>query len=172
MRNTESFYIGGLWLAPLSEARCEVFDPSTEQPFARIALANSADVDHAVAAAKAAFPAWSVATLLGSRWNGSSKDLEWAVANRFILEIGNLMILLVTASPDLMANADATCSCTSPDLTTSEPDEVGERRAHLHIGWLELSRILLRRPVPIPGEQRWIHTADPHSLTVIGLLRR
>jgi hypothetical protein len=121
MRSTESFYIGGLWVAPLSEARCEVFDPSSEHPFARIALANSAEVDRAVAAAKAAFPAWSVATLFRSRWSGSSKDLEWVVANRFILEIDNLMISLVTASPDLMANADTTCSCTSPDLTTSEP---------------------------------------------------
>ena len=43
--------IGGQWL--------EVFDPATGSVFAHVADGNSADVDAAVAAAQAAFPAWS-----------------------------------------------------------------------------------------------------------------
>ena len=59
MAHELQFYIDGNWVAPL-EGRClDVIDPSTEEPFAQIALGGGRDVDRAVAAAKAAFPAFA-----------------------------------------------------------------------------------------------------------------
>lgn len=58
----QQFYIDGQWVEPSSSARREVINPATEAPAGVIAMGASADVDRAVAAAKAAFPAFSVTT--------------------------------------------------------------------------------------------------------------
>ncbi len=55
MSRHEQFYIGGRWVAPLRLETLDVIDPSTEQPFTRIAVGSAADVDRAVVAARAAF---------------------------------------------------------------------------------------------------------------------
>ena len=60
MIEKRSFYINGAWVAPAAPRDCLVIDPSTEDPCALISLGGQADTDAAVAAAKAAFPAWSV----------------------------------------------------------------------------------------------------------------
>ncbi len=62
MAHELEFYIDGSWVAPLGTATLDVIDPSTEEPFTRIALGDRRDVDRAVAAAKAAFPAFSQTT--------------------------------------------------------------------------------------------------------------
>lgn len=54
-----NFYIDGAWVAPSTAHDVEVIDPSTEEPCAVISFGSQADTDAAVAAAKAAFPAWS-----------------------------------------------------------------------------------------------------------------
>ena len=53
------FYINGQWVAPAKARDCAVIDPSTEDACAVISLGDQADTDAAVAAAKAAFPAWA-----------------------------------------------------------------------------------------------------------------
>ena len=53
------FYINGEWVDPATPATLDVINPATEEPCAKISMGASADVDAAVAAAKAAFPAWS-----------------------------------------------------------------------------------------------------------------
>lgn len=53
------FYINGRWTAPLAPNDHAVIDPSTEDTCAIISLGSAADTDAAVAAAKAAFPAWA-----------------------------------------------------------------------------------------------------------------
>ena len=55
-----NFYINGKWVAPAEANDLEVIDPSTEEVAAVISLGGQADTDAAVAAAKAAFPAWSM----------------------------------------------------------------------------------------------------------------
>lgn len=55
----QQFYIGGQWLAPSGSARLDVINPATEEAVASIAAGGPADVDRAVAAARAAFPAFS-----------------------------------------------------------------------------------------------------------------
>lgn len=58
------FFIGGQWVAPLSGTCVAVADPATEEVFGRAMLAGTADADRAVAAALAAFPAWSVSPVV------------------------------------------------------------------------------------------------------------
>ena len=55
----QQFYIDGAWVAPAVAALLEVIDPSTEEAFTRIAVGCAADVDRAVAAARAAFPSFA-----------------------------------------------------------------------------------------------------------------
>lgn len=59
LADKRKFYIDGKWVAPAVPRDLEVIDPSTEEPVAVISLGDQADTDAAVAAAKAAFPAWS-----------------------------------------------------------------------------------------------------------------
>ncbi|MBO1328142.1 aldehyde dehydrogenase family protein [Acetobacter suratthaniensis] len=56
------FYINGQWCAPAGSERLDVINPATETPCATIAMGNAQDVDKAVAAARAAFPAWSASS--------------------------------------------------------------------------------------------------------------
>ena len=56
------FFIDGKWTAPVVPAALDVIDPSTEEAYTQISVGSKADVDKAVAAAKAAFPAFSQTT--------------------------------------------------------------------------------------------------------------
>ncbi len=62
MPDATKFYIGGAWVDPISTDWREVIDPATGKPGTRVALAGAADVDRAVAAARAAFPAYAATT--------------------------------------------------------------------------------------------------------------
>ncbi len=58
MLDKRDFYINGHWVASQGGTDHQVINPSTEEPCAVIALGSEADANAAVAAAKAAFPAW------------------------------------------------------------------------------------------------------------------
>ena len=62
MIEKRQFYIGGAWTDPAQGTEHHVIDPSTEEPCAVISLGGQADTDAAVAAARAAFPAWMATT--------------------------------------------------------------------------------------------------------------
>ena len=59
MIEKRAFYINGAWVQPAKARDCQVINPSTEEPCAVISLGDAADTNAAVAAAKAAFPAWA-----------------------------------------------------------------------------------------------------------------
>ncbi len=59
MHNYKKFYINGEWVAPKGTGTIQVIDPTTEQPCGSVPSGDAADVDAAVAAARAAFPAWA-----------------------------------------------------------------------------------------------------------------
>ncbi|WP_425066102.1 aldehyde dehydrogenase family protein [Reyranella sp.] len=59
MQHARHFYIDGEWVDPIKPALLDVIDPSTEEAYVQISVGSAADVDRAVAAAKAAFPAFS-----------------------------------------------------------------------------------------------------------------
>ncbi|WP_334174368.1 aldehyde dehydrogenase family protein [Pseudoxanthobacter sp.] len=85
----KKFYIDGAWVDPVSPAFLPVIDPATEEPFVEIAIGGKADVDRAVAAAKAAFatfqfstPAERLAILkrLLAEYNARFEDIARAVS--------------------------------------------------------------------------------------------
>ncbi|RWN02860.1 MAG: aldehyde dehydrogenase family protein [Mesorhizobium sp.] len=59
MSNHLNFFIDGKWVAPVVPVTLDVIDPSTEEAYTKISVGSKADVDRAVAAAKAAFLAFS-----------------------------------------------------------------------------------------------------------------
>ncbi len=62
MNNHLHFFIDGNWVNPAVPATLDVIDPSTEEAYTRISVGSKADVDRAVAAARAAFPSFSRTT--------------------------------------------------------------------------------------------------------------
>lgn len=59
MRDYTKFYINGSWVEPLETNTLGVENPATLEQCATISIGNNADVDNAVAAAKAAFETFS-----------------------------------------------------------------------------------------------------------------
>ena len=55
----DAFYIDGKWVAPSGSETIDVIDSANESVFATIPAGTSKDVDKAVRAAAAAFPAWA-----------------------------------------------------------------------------------------------------------------
>ena len=51
-------YIGGEWIESESQKYTTIYDPSTGKPIAQVPQCTAAEVEKAIAAAKAAFPAW------------------------------------------------------------------------------------------------------------------
>jgi aldehyde dehydrogenase (NAD+) len=62
MYEFRQFYVAGDWVDPEVPNDCDVINPATEAPVGVISLGSAADVDQAVLAAKAAFPAYSATT--------------------------------------------------------------------------------------------------------------
>ncbi|MCO4891547.1 aldehyde dehydrogenase family protein [Cupriavidus sp. WGtm5] len=61
MHIVDKFYIHGKWVQPAEGAtQADIIDPATEAVAGRLAMGTAADVDRAVAAAREAFPAWSL----------------------------------------------------------------------------------------------------------------
>jgi aldehyde dehydrogenase (NAD+) len=62
MVNSVKFYVDGSWVDPVQPKTLDVVNPATEEPVAKVSLGSAADVDRAVKAARAAFPAYSRTT--------------------------------------------------------------------------------------------------------------
>ncbi|MGW6689483.1 aldehyde dehydrogenase family protein [Streptomyces sp. NPDC054961] len=59
MKAHDGMYIGGAWRAAVGRGHIEVVNPADEQPIASVPAGTDEDVDAAVRAARAAFPAWA-----------------------------------------------------------------------------------------------------------------
>jgi len=59
MEHARQFFINGTWVDPSGTNTLPVVNPATEEVIATIAMGGPADVDAAVAAARAAFESWS-----------------------------------------------------------------------------------------------------------------
>lgn len=62
MSNHLKFYIDGAWVDPIVPATLDVINPANEEAYTKISVGSSADVNRAVAAAKAAFPSFAKTT--------------------------------------------------------------------------------------------------------------
>jgi aldehyde dehydrogenase (NAD+) len=54
-KHNDSFFIGGEWMRPSSDAKIQVICPTTEEVYVSVAEAQEADINRAVAAARQAF---------------------------------------------------------------------------------------------------------------------
>lgn len=59
MQQLDKFYINGAWVTPSAQRKQQIINPATEQVVGEVALGGQADVDQAVAAARAAFADWA-----------------------------------------------------------------------------------------------------------------
>ncbi|MBZ8118494.1 aldehyde dehydrogenase family protein [Roseovarius sp. LXJ103] len=93
MIEKRQFYINGAWVNPLAGTDHNVINPSNEEACAIISLGGQADTDAAVAAAKAAFPAWmatpvadriALAEKLMAAYEARAEDMAQAIS----LEMG------------------------------------------------------------------------------------
>ncbi|MBW8486368.1 aldehyde dehydrogenase family protein [Actinomadura parmotrematis] len=100
MREYLKFYIGGRWEDPASAATFDVVNPATEEVAGRVALGSAADVDRAVAAARAAFPSWSAST------REERLDLLRAVLDAYQKRAGDLAAAVTEemGAPSSLAN--------------------------------------------------------------------
>jgi acyl-CoA reductase-like NAD-dependent aldehyde dehydrogenase len=62
-----SLYINGTWTPSASDTALDVVNPATEEVIDSVPVGDPADVDRAVAAARAAFPAWSALSVAERR---------------------------------------------------------------------------------------------------------
>ena len=102
MQDASKHYINGQWVASIDGREIAVENPSTEEKIATITLGGVADADAAVAAAKAAFPAWAatdpldrIAALerLMEVYKGQAEDMAQAIS----FEMGAPIALARTA---------------------------------------------------------------------------
>ena len=102
MQDAIRHYINGGWVASIDGREMAVENPSTEEKIATISLGGAADADAAVAAAKAAFPAWAatdpldrIAALerLMEVYKGQAEDMAQAISS----EMGAPITLAKTA---------------------------------------------------------------------------
>ena len=111
MHKSTDFYINGQWVAPSTRNDFDVINPSTEEVCATISLGGQADVDAAVAAARAAFDAYAY----------SSKDDRLSLLRK-VLEVYN-------ARADDMAEAISTEMGAPIDMARSS--QVGAGSWHI-----------------------------------------
>lgn len=62
MRHIEQIFINGEFVTPHGTERFDLYNPATAQVFGQVRLADEHDAERAIAAAKAAFPAWAKTT--------------------------------------------------------------------------------------------------------------
>ena len=143
MNNNLRFYIGGAWVEPLSRATLEVINPATEAAFATIAMGNAEDTGRAIAAARAAFPAYS----------NSTKAERLALLRR-ILEVYN------TRAEDL---AQVVSDEMGAPIQFSRDAQVAAGRAHLESTIAALENFVFE-------EQRGTTRVIREGIGVVGLI--
>jgi aldehyde dehydrogenase (NAD+) len=62
MSHNLKFYIDGAWVDPATPHTIDVINPATEEAYVKISSGSAADVDRAVAAARKAFPKWTLSS--------------------------------------------------------------------------------------------------------------
>ena len=90
----DSVFVGGRWEPPSGSDRLTIVNPTTERELAAVPAGTAADSDRGVAAARAAFPAWSAtppaerAALLGRLADGLAARAE-GIATLIATEVGS-----------------------------------------------------------------------------------
>jgi aldehyde dehydrogenase (NAD+) len=141
MEHARQFYIGGQWVAPLTNETIAVINPATEQPITSIAMGAEQDVDAAVAAARAAFESFSV-TSKGERLELLDRII--AVYSRRLEELADIISQEMGAPLSLARAAQAVAGLA----------HIGTARAVLADFEFERpmgSTLLVREPIGVCG---------------------
>ncbi|HEX6756171.1 MAG TPA: aldehyde dehydrogenase family protein [Mycobacteriales bacterium] len=104
--HTGSVLVGGEWVRPSSDGTIPVINPYTEGELARVPAGTAADADAAVAAARAAFPAWAATTpaeraALLARVAEELRARQKATAELISAEVGSPLRLSTTVQTGL-----------------------------------------------------------------------
>ncbi|TDE35184.1 aldehyde dehydrogenase family protein [Actinomadura sp. 6K520] len=96
VRDRDALYIDGAWTSPLGAGVIAVENPATEETLATVPEGTAEDVDRAVRAARAAFPAWSATSWQERseflrRLHGALAGREEAIARTIASEVGTPM---------------------------------------------------------------------------------
>ena len=142
MQNLTKFFIGGRWVEPLSSATLPVMNPATEAQIGTVAMGNAADVDRAVAAAKAAFEGFSATSKL------VRLDLLYrlkAVTERRFEDLAQAMRMEMGAPITMARAAQADAAIGHLQGFIDALEELEERKV------LASGDILLREPIGVCG---------------------
>jgi malonate-semialdehyde dehydrogenase (acetylating)/methylmalonate-semialdehyde dehydrogenase len=120
-------YVGGNFVAPTGRPFLDVYDPSSGNVISKVPLSESAEVDAAVTAARAAFPAWA-ATPIKERVQVFYKYK--ALLERHIDELAALVTeengkIVSEARAEVLKSAELTeFACSLPQIAPGEVLEV------------------------------------------------
>lgn len=142
MLKLTKFYIGGHWVKPLSPATLPVLNPATEAQIGTVAMGNAADVDRAVAAAKAAFSGFS--TTSKQERLDLLKRLKAATERRFE-DLAQAMRMEMGAPITMARGAQADAAIGHLQGFIEALEELEERKV------LANGDILLREPIGVCG---------------------
>jgi aldehyde dehydrogenase (NAD+) len=106
MREYKQFYINGEWVEPVTPNEFDVINPATEEVCAHISMGSEADVNKAVAAAKAAFESFS-RTSVQERVELLESCVE--VYQKYYNDIADAIREEMGAPQELAAGAQAFC---------------------------------------------------------------
>src|SRR4029453_9469720 len=130
MQRHDKLFIGGDWVARSRGAPIAVISPHTEEVIARVAEAREADVDRAVAAARAAFD-----------------DGPWPR-------------LRAVEPADAMARLLAALQERSAEMATTITDEMGSPISFSHLGQVMASNMVLDYFTPLAREYPFEEVRD------------
>jgi len=137
----DRFYIGGDWVQPSSQDTIDVVNATTEEVMGRVPEGTPADVDSAVAAARAAFDAWSSAPLeervaLTAAVSAKLQERQEEIAGLIAQELGSPIALAMMVQAGL------------PIMDFGSMQHVAE-----HIPWEQQigNSLVVREPVGVVG---------------------
>jgi aldehyde dehydrogenase (NAD+) len=112
VRRSDALFVGGDWVPPAGAETIEVVNPTTEEVLATVPAGTAADIDAAVGAARAAFPAWSAtpaierAAVLG-RVSAGLAERKDEIARLIATEMGSPLRLASTVQAQLPITVSA-----------------------------------------------------------------
>jgi aldehyde dehydrogenase (NAD+) len=137
----DALFVGGDWVAPAGPQTLTLVNPTTEQPLATVPAGTPADVERAVAAARAAFPGWA-ATAVPER-----AALLAALADGLAARVPELAELIAREVGSPLKFATSTQVGLPVTVLRSYAGLVGEFRFEEEID----NSLVLREPVGVVG---------------------
>ena len=91
--NSKQLYINGEWIKSTGDEIADTLNPATEEVIAKVPVGTKDDVDNAVAAAKAAFPAWNITPVeeriaLMEKFDAAINARKEEIADTIVAELG------------------------------------------------------------------------------------